>query len=98
VADHPVTFAQARARSGSLGIRLTREANRRTYSDLDLAVIADTPLPFAVSGGMKEDFSESDLPFRVDVLDWAVTQDYFRASSRETKLSCNRSVRHRGPV
>jgi hypothetical protein len=27
---------------------------------------------------MKEDFSESDLPFRVDILDWAVTQDNFR--------------------
>lgn len=27
---------------------------------------------------MREDFSESDPPFRVDVLDWAVTQDYFR--------------------
>jgi hypothetical protein len=35
-------------------------------------------LSFDVSGGMKEDFSESDLPFRVDILDWAVTQDNFR--------------------
>jgi predicted nucleotidyltransferase len=60
----------------AFGSRAQRTA--RQYSDLDLAIITDTPLSFDVSGGMKEDFSESDLPFRVDILDWAVTQDNFR--------------------
>jgi predicted nucleotidyltransferase len=50
----------------------------RRYSDLDLAVIAATPLPFALIGRLREDFSESDLPFRVDVLDWATTSEPFR--------------------
>jgi hypothetical protein len=27
---------------------------------------------------MMEDFSESDLPFRVDILDWTATLDNFR--------------------
>jgi hypothetical protein len=27
---------------------------------------------------MAEDFSESDLPVRVDILDWATTRDNFR--------------------
>jgi type I restriction enzyme S subunit len=58
----------------------------RRYSDLDLAIITDTPLSFDVSGAMKEDFSESDLPFRVDVLDWAVTQDNFRAIVERDKV------------
>ena len=48
------------------------------FSDLDLAIAGDTPLPFDVRGGMAEDFSESDLPFRVDILDWATTRDDFR--------------------
>jgi len=52
--------------------------NARTYSDLDLAVITDTPLPFACGGGLAEDFSASDLPFRVDILDWATTRDDLR--------------------
>jgi predicted nucleotidyltransferase len=58
----------------------------RRYSDLDLAIITDTPLSFDVSGAMKEDFSESDLPFRVDILDWAVTQANFRAIVERDKV------------
>ncbi len=50
----------------------------RRYSDLDLAIITQTPLSIDVSGAMKEDFSESDLPFRVDLLDWSLTADNFR--------------------
>jgi predicted nucleotidyltransferase len=49
-----------------------------TYSDLDLAIITEQQLPFAVHGAMAEDFSESDLPFRVDILDWTTTQENFR--------------------
>lgn len=50
----------------------------RRYSDLDLAIITNTPLSLQVRGDMAEDFSESDLPFRVDILDWATTRDNFR--------------------
>jgi len=50
----------------------------RRYSDLDLAIIAGEPLSFKVRGDLAEDFSESDLPFRVDILDWATTLDNFR--------------------
>jgi predicted nucleotidyltransferase len=50
----------------------------RRYSDLDLAIITQTPLPFEVIGAMREAFSDSDLPFRVDIIDWAATQDNFR--------------------
>jgi predicted nucleotidyltransferase len=50
----------------------------RRYSDLDLAIITDAPLSFKVCGDMAEDFSESDLPFRVDILDWATTRENFR--------------------
>ena len=50
----------------------------RRYSDLDLAVITDTPIGFDIIGRLREDFSESELPFRVDVLDWATTSEPFR--------------------
>jgi predicted nucleotidyltransferase len=62
------------------------QGTARRYSDLDLAIITDAPLSFDVSGAMKEDFSESDLPFRVDILDWAVTQDNFRAIVARDKV------------
>jgi predicted nucleotidyltransferase len=50
----------------------------KMYSDLDLAVITDTPLSFDVSGALREDFSDSDLPWRVDIVDWATTSEAFR--------------------
>jgi type I restriction enzyme S subunit len=54
------------------------QGTARRYSDLDLAVMTQAPLCFAVLGALQEDFSASDLPFRVDILDWAATQDSFR--------------------
>jgi len=50
----------------------------KEYSDLDLAIITDKPLSFSISAALREDFSESDLPWRVDFLDWATTSESFR--------------------
>jgi predicted nucleotidyltransferase len=47
-------------------------------SDLDLAVMTDKPLPTMRLIDLKEEFSESDLPFKVDVVDWAATKASFR--------------------
>jgi predicted nucleotidyltransferase len=56
------------------------------YSDLDLAIITEAPLSFKVRGDMAEDFSESDLPFRVDILDWATTAENFRRIVEDDKV------------
>jgi len=50
----------------------------KPYSDLDLAIITDKPLPLSTSAALKEDFSESNLPWRVDIIDWATTSAEFR--------------------
>lgn len=47
-------------------------------SDLDLVIMTDKPLPVLTLADLKEAFSESDLPFRVDVVDWACTKESFR--------------------
>ncbi|MFH1562248.1 MAG: nucleotidyltransferase domain-containing protein [Nitrospirota bacterium] len=47
-------------------------------SDLDLAVITDVPLDTICLADLKEALSQSDLPFKVDVVDWAVTGEAFR--------------------
>jgi predicted nucleotidyltransferase len=57
-----------------------------TYSDLDLAIITDQPLSFKVHADLAEDFSESDLPFRVDILDWTTTSDDFRQIVENDKV------------
>lgn len=50
----------------------------KPHSDLDLAVITAQPLTLDVSGALRDAFAESDLPWRVDVVDWASTSESFR--------------------
>jgi type I restriction enzyme S subunit len=68
----------------AFGSRAKRTA--KTYSDLDLAVMTDTPMSFEVSGALREDFSESDLPWRVDIVDWATTSETFRRIIEQDKV------------
>ena len=50
----------------------------RDTSDLDLAIISDKPLDITALAEIKEDFRQSNLPFRVDVVDWSTVSDGFR--------------------
>lgn len=58
----------------------------KPYSDLDLAIISDTPLSLETTAAMAEEFSESDLPWRVDVVDWATTSESFRKIIEREKI------------
>jgi len=42
----------------------------KSYSDLDLVVVGSGKLADDTLRHLREAFEESDLPFRVDVLDW----------------------------
>jgi len=50
----------------------------KPYSDLDLAIVGREKLPFKKLAALRIAFEESDLPFRVDVLDWHSTSPEFR--------------------
>ncbi len=50
----------------------------RKTSDLDLALMTHEPLPTMRMVDLKDAFTESDLPFLVDIVDWALTQEAFR--------------------
>jgi type I restriction enzyme S subunit len=58
----------------------------KDYSDLDLCVISDKPLSLSVSAALADDFSESDLPWKVDVVDWATTAESFRKIIERDKV------------
>ncbi|MBC8017222.1 MAG: nucleotidyltransferase domain-containing protein [Verrucomicrobia bacterium] len=60
----------------AFGSRATGTA--KPYSDLDLAILTDQPLSIERMATIKDAFDESDLPIRVDVVDWAVTSASFR--------------------
>jgi type I restriction enzyme S subunit len=50
----------------------------KAFSDLDLAILGETPVPADALADLKDALRESDLPFKVDVIDWATTQDHFQ--------------------
>jgi len=58
----------------------------KDYSDLDLCVVSDKPLSFSLLGALAEDFSDSDLPWKVDVVDWATTSESFRKIIKRDKV------------
>lgn len=60
----------------AFGSRATWTA--KDYSDLDLAVVGKEKLSSKILFALKEDFQESNLPFRVDVLDWNSISKEFR--------------------
>lgn len=58
----------------------------KEFSDLDLAIITDKPLPLSISAALADDFSESDLPWKVDIVDWAATSEAFRKIIERDKV------------
>lgn len=52
----------------AFGSRVSGKAKR--FSDLDLAILGSGILPFNVLGNLREAFSESRLPIKIDVVDY----------------------------
>jgi uncharacterized protein len=50
----------------------------KPYSDLDLALVTGRALSLDQLARITDAFETSDLPFRVDVVDWAATSEAFR--------------------
>ena len=69
----------------AFGSRVTRTA--KDYSDLDLAVVGKEKLASKTLYALKEDFEESDLPFRVDVLDWhAISKEFQKVIEKKYEV------------
>ena len=66
----------------------------KEFSDLDLVVIGEKPLSIAVHGNLVDDFSESDLPYKVDVIDWATTDSAFRQIIKRNCIVVQHAVRN----
>lgn len=77
---------------GSRAKQTTKRATEQTksavkpHSDLDLVIVTKAPLSLAVSAALAEDFSESDLPWKVDVVDWATTSGSFKKHVLQDKV------------
>jgi uncharacterized protein len=64
----------------------------RRFSDLDLVIVTEQPLEFTLLGRIRDAFSESDLPFKVDVLDWSAVSEQFRTIIQEQCQSIQRAA------
>ena len=60
----------------AFGSRATWTA--KEYSDLDLAVLGNEALSLRTTSALTEGFAESDLPFKVDLIDWTRIDETFR--------------------
>ena len=60
----------------AIGSRVSGRA--RKFSDLDLVLMTERALPLDRLAELREAFSESDLPLRVDIVDWASAAPGFR--------------------
>ncbi len=58
----------------------------KPFSDLDIVVVNDQPLSIATMAELSEAFSESDLSWKVDVVDWASISDSFKDTIKSNKL------------
>ena len=52
--------------------------NNRKYSDFDIAIDTGEKLSFEFLNILKEAFEESDLPYRVDIIDYNNISDKFK--------------------
>lgn len=80
----------------AFGSRATWTA--KDYSDLDLAILGDEPLSLDVTSALAEDFRESDLPFKVDLVDWASADETFRNIIRRDGVTVRIPLTHREAV
>ena len=78
------------------GSRATGRARR--YSDLDIAIDAGRRLSLDETAILAETFGESDLPYRVDIVDWQAIDHRFRRLIAAERLPLVDAVSFSPPV
>jgi predicted nucleotidyltransferase len=68
----------------AFGSRVLR--TQKLFSDLDIAVITDHPMALSVLASLNEAFADSDLPWKVDIVDWACIGEDFRKIIEDHKV------------
>lgn len=58
----------------------------KPWSDLDIAILTAEPLPVSTRAALENAFTDSDLPFKVDIVDWAQTGEPFRQLIQRKKV------------
>ncbi len=62
------------------------KGNHRKFSDLDLCFISEKEMPLLHLGNLTEEFEESNLPFKVDIIDYNRVTDEFKKIIDKNKV------------
>ena len=65
----------------AFGSRVRQTA--KDSSDVDLVIVSDQKTPSKIMTLLELDFSESELPFKVDILDWQSLSEEFQKIIKE---------------
>src|SRR5205823_8281589 len=74
------------------GCSASRTGRSRRYSDLDLAIDAGRPVTLDELAQLAEAFRESDLPYKVDIVDWRSIDDRFRQMIAAERVRLNEAA------
>lgn len=59
----------------------------KSYSDADIAIITEEGVSLEIMAEMRADFEESNLSYRVDIVDWMLISPEFREIITRTGAS-----------
>lgn len=68
----------------AFGSRVT--GTHKPFSDLDLALVGEEPLSLETRAALGEALSESALPYKIDIVDWASCSEAFQHIIEKQKL------------
>ncbi len=68
----------------AFGSRVT--GTHKPFSDLDIALVGDEPISIETRAALMEALSDSALPYKVDIVDWASTSEAFQEIINKQKL------------
>lgn len=77
-------YLPANATVWVFGSRATGKAKK--FSDLDLAIDIGKPISSSIMTELAFDFEESDLPYKVDLLDWATISNNFKSNIENDRV------------
>jgi len=68
----------------AFGSRVKGQA--RKNSDFDLVIDANKTIPLVKLWKIKDEFEESDIPFRIDISDWHTLSDSFKNFIKQDRV------------
>jgi predicted nucleotidyltransferase len=66
--------------------------NNKEFADLDLVIVGETKQSLAIMADLEEAFKESDLPFKVDILDYYNISDHLKKEINKTYFPFNKNL------